>query len=214
MLKMKIIAINGSPRKKGNTARLLEEALRGALNTGTDTEMLHLADYSFGGCLGCEGCQDTFTCTIPDDMRKIYPKITEADGLILGSPTYFYNITALTKAFLERCYCLESFDQRDRSRWASILEAEGVRYASVIAVCEQHSAEDMGLTVPAMTKPLGSLGYRIVDEVRAVGFFDAGRVANDPSVLEEARSAGERLAGTVILKSKIAKTLTSKKSDK
>jgi multimeric flavodoxin WrbA len=176
--------------------------------------MLHLADYSFGGCLGCEGCQDTFTCTIPDDMRKIYPKITEADGLILGSPTYFYNITALTKAFLERCYCLESFDQRDRSRWASILEAEGVRYASVIAVCEQHSAEDMGLTVPAMTKPLESLGYRIVDEVRAVGFFDAGRVANDPSVLEEARSAGERLAGTVILKSKIAKTLTSKKSDK
>ncbi len=214
MFKMKIIAINGSPRKKGNTARLLEEALRGALNTGTDTEMLHLADYSFGGCLGCEGCQDTFTCTIQDDMRKIYPKIIEADGIILGSPTYFYNITALTKAFLERCYCLESFDKRDRSRWVSLLEAVGMRYASVIAVCEQHSAEDMGFTVPAMTKPLESLGYRIVDEVKAVNFFEAGKVAHDPSVLEEARSAGKRLAGTVMLKNEITKAFTTEKRDK
>lgn len=207
---MKILAINGSPRKKGNTARLLEEALRGALNSGIDTEMLHLADYSFGGCLGCEGCSSTFKCVLPDDMQKIYPKIEEADGLICGSPTYFYNVTALMKAFLERCYCFEAFDTRDRSIWASLFDDGPARYASVIVVCEQHSEEDMGFTVPAMTSSLEALGYRIIDRAKIMGIFEPGRVAEYSSALEEARDVGIRLAGTIKLRNKIAKSKEEK----
>jgi len=197
---MKILAVNGSPRKKGNTASLIERALEGASRLGAETKIIHLGDISISGCTGCEGCRDSFNCVIQDDMQDIYPQMLEADGLICASPTYFYNITSLMKAFIERCYCLENFDPQDRSRWVSAIEASGGKYASVISVCEQHSEEDMGFTAPAMTMSLQSLGYRVVDDLKAVGYFGPGVVRDNDSLMREAEDMGARLAGTILLR--------------
>ncbi len=79
-------------------------------------------------------------------MQKIYPLLIESDAIIFGSPTYFYNVTADVKAFIDRCYCFEVMSKEDRSLWMGINEVLGGRYAAVIAVCEQHSSEDMGGT--------------------------------------------------------------------
>ena len=151
---MKILGIVGSKRKNGNTSALVMSALESAQGYGVETELIFLGDYSIKGCTGCEGCRDTYKCVINDDMQKIYPLLMESDAIILGSPTYFYNVTADVKAFIDRCYCFEVMSKEDRSVWMGINEVLGGRYASVIAVCEQHSPEDMGYTGEAMAKPL------------------------------------------------------------
>ncbi|MDK2924712.1 MAG: hypothetical protein PWQ41_486 [Bacillota bacterium] len=197
---MKILGIVGSKRKKGNTSCLVQEAIRAAQNEGAETELIFLGDYSIKDCTGCEGCKHTYKCVINDDMQKIYPLLLEADGIILGSPTYFYNISADMKAFIDRCYSFEVFAEDDRSCWLSINEALGGKYAAVIAVCEQHDEKDMGFTPEAMSKSLEALGYRVVDTVRVLGLFKAGEALQDNKALEQSRKAGERLVRTIRLR--------------
>ncbi len=153
---MKILGIVGSKRKNGNTATLVQAALKSAEINGIETHIEYLGDYNINGCTGCEGCKDTYKCVVDDDMQKLYPLILEADAIILGSPTYFYNITSIVKAFLERLYCYEIFDKDDRSIWLPFNEVLGVKYATVIAICEQNNENDMGFTAEAMKLPLES----------------------------------------------------------
>ncbi len=200
---MRILAVVGSRRKKGNTASLVRAALEGARREGAETELVFLGDYTLRGCRGCEGCKDTYRCTVRDDMQKLYPLLLEANGLILGSPTYFYNVSADMKAFLDRLYSLEVFAENDRSCWVGLPEAMGGKYAAAIAVCEQHEEKYMGFTIEAMTKSLTDLGYRVVDTVKAVGFWGAGEVLGDQKTMRRAERAGERLVRTFKLRKQI-----------
>ncbi len=197
---MKILGIAGSKRKKGNTSILLQEALKAARKEGAETHLIFLGDYSIKDCLGCEGCKETYRCVINDDMQKIYPLLLESDGIILGSPTYFYNISADMKAFIDRCYCFEVFAEDDRSCWLSINEALGGKYAAVIAVCEQQDEKDMGFTPEAMSLALQALGYRVIDQVKALNLFKAGEALNDSDALQRSRRAGEKLVKTIRLR--------------
>lgn len=207
---MKILGIVGSKRKKGNTSILVQEALKSITKYEIDTQLIFLSDYEIKSCSGCEGCKDTFKCVIKDGMQDLYPLLLEADAIILGSPTYFYNITSDMKAFLERCYNFEVFDEDDRSVWTSVNEVLGGKYASVIAVCEQHDEKDMGFTAEAMAKPLEALGYRIIDKVKILELFKKGEALENKIALDEAKNAGDRLAKTLILRRDIEKKLKVK----
>ena len=122
---MKVIGVSGSPRKNGNTAYLVRAALTEMEKYDVEAVLIHLCEYAIGDCRGCEGCRESYRCVVRDDMQKLYPLLDEADALILGSPTYFYDVTALMKAFLDRLYCYEVFDEDDRSVWMSVNEARG-----------------------------------------------------------------------------------------
>lgn len=206
---MKILGIVGSQRKKGNTATLVKRALEGAKNEGAQTELLFLGDHVIKDCSGCEACQDTHRCVVDDDMQKIYPILMEADAIILGSPTYFYNVTAQVKAFIDRCYCFNVFTADDRSCWISINEALGGKYAVTVAVCEQHDERDMGFTSEAMSKPLEALGYRVVDNVKAIGLFEKGAACQDDEKMAQARRAGVKLAKVIKLRKETEAKLKS-----
>ena len=104
---MKVLAINGSPRKDRNTAIMLEHALKGAESKGAVTEMLHLYDSEFKGCVSCFACKvkdnpAPGTCFYKDGLSSILEKAMSADALILGSPIYFENVTGMMRSFLER----------------------------------------------------------------------------------------------------------------
>lgn len=104
---MKVIAINGSPRKNWNTATLLQKALEGAKSVGAQTEILHLYDLNFKGCISCFACKKKNSknvghCAMRDDLTNVLEKVLESDVLLLGSPIYFGNVTAAIRAFLER----------------------------------------------------------------------------------------------------------------
>ena len=103
----KIIAINGSPRKNWNTHTLLNKALEGAEAAGAETELVNLYDLNYTGCISCLACKvkngkSLGHCIVNDGLKPILEKIHTCDGLILGSPIYFGDITAMLRAFWER----------------------------------------------------------------------------------------------------------------
>ena len=108
---MKIYAINGGPRKKFNTAKLLQSALDGAAaapcSETVETEMIHLHDLNYKGCVSCFSCKRVGGksyghCAVKDDLAPVLEKLSQADGLIFGSPIYFGNVTGMMRSFLER----------------------------------------------------------------------------------------------------------------
>ncbi len=105
---MKVIAINGSPRKNGNTATLLQKALEGAAAQGADTELIHLYDLDFKGCRSCFACKivngpSEGRCAAKDDATPVLRRIEqEADAVLLGSPIYFAAMSGEMRSFLER----------------------------------------------------------------------------------------------------------------
>ena len=102
----KIIAINGSPRTKWNTAALLQNALDGSASAGAEVEMIDLYKLDFKGCISCFGCKrkgaKVETCIVKDALQPVLQRLREADGIILGSPIYFANVTGAMRSFLER----------------------------------------------------------------------------------------------------------------
>lgn len=103
---MKTIAINGSPRRDKNTAKILKAALRGASDAGTDIELIHLYDLNYKGCISCFQCKKKGSipchCYLMDELSPVLEKVLSADILLLGSPIYFQNVTSQMRAFLER----------------------------------------------------------------------------------------------------------------
>jgi multimeric flavodoxin WrbA len=99
---MKILGLSFSAREQGNTELLLEAVLAGARQQGAGTELYRVAAKDIKPCDGCGGCFKTGECPIKDDMQELYGKMLEADGIIFGSPVYFYNITAQGKAVIDR----------------------------------------------------------------------------------------------------------------
>lgn len=104
---MKVIGINGSPRKKWNTATLVAKALEGAAAQGAETELVHLYDLDFKGCRSCFACKTRGgksygKCVLNDDLAPVLEKIAAADALVIGSPIYFGTVTGETRSFLER----------------------------------------------------------------------------------------------------------------
>ena len=105
---MKIIALNGSPRRNGNTATLLHKALEGAAAAGAETECVDLYTLDYKGWVSCFSCKrkdrEHGHCAIKDDLAPVLEKVREADAVIFGSPIYFMNLTSGMQAFLERFF--------------------------------------------------------------------------------------------------------------
>ncbi len=104
---MKVMAINGSPRKNWNTATLLKKALKGAASQGAETELVHLYDLKFTGCTSCFACKirggkSYGRCAVKDDLAPVLRKVEAIDALILGSPIYFSDVSGEMRSFLER----------------------------------------------------------------------------------------------------------------
>jgi multimeric flavodoxin WrbA len=103
---MKIVAFNGSARKNGNTTHLLNLVLEEAAAAGIETELIELAGRPLRGCIACYKCferKNNF-CAVEDDAINEYiSKMQAADGILLGSPTYFADVSAGMKALIERC---------------------------------------------------------------------------------------------------------------
>ena len=104
---MKVLGVNGSPRKKWNTATLLEKALEGAASQGAETKSFHLYELNYKGCVSCFGCKTKDgksygRCAMQDDLTPILKTIDEVDGIILASPIYFGTVTGEMRSFMER----------------------------------------------------------------------------------------------------------------
>lgn len=189
-----ILGIEGSPRKNGNSHRMLQAILEGASSGKPLSRCVHLRDYRYEPCVGCEKCRKDKICTrFKDGMTLLYPELMSCRGLVLVSPVHNYNVTAWMKAFVDRLYCFYEFQDTSPRQWSSRLAGQG-RKAVIAAVAEQADKRDMGFTLDAMRLPLEALGYEIVTEIPVLGIFDRGGIKSHPHILEGARQAGTRLA--------------------
>jgi multimeric flavodoxin WrbA len=106
-----IIGINGSPRKNGMTAKLVRKILRSCEKNGAKTIHIDLIDKKISPCLGCysynkKSCK--YPCIQKDDMQEIYKLLLKANGMVIGSPSYWFSVSGLMKNFLDRLTCLEN----------------------------------------------------------------------------------------------------------
>ncbi len=102
---MKVVAFNGSPRQKGNTAMLLNTVLAELQKGGVETELIQLGGKKIHGCMACLKCFENQNkrCSIDNDiLNELVDKMIEADGIIIGSPTYFANVSTEVKALIDR----------------------------------------------------------------------------------------------------------------
>jgi multimeric flavodoxin WrbA len=104
---MKVVALNGSPRKGGNTEIMIREVFKPLENAGIETELIQVGGKEVRGCIACGKCAEmkNQTCVITKDgVNDIIQKLIEADGIILGSPTYFADMSSDLKAVLDRAF--------------------------------------------------------------------------------------------------------------
>ncbi len=188
---MKVLGLFGSPRRGGNTDILLEEALKGAEEEGAEIERLYLSGLKITPCLECRGCDETGSCIIQDDMEKIYPKLLEADIIILASPIFFYGVTAWAKALIDRSQAVwaRKYLVKDPTMRKKGKRRKGF-FISVGATKGRKVFEGAILTVKYFFDALnvdhaGELVYRGVD--------GKGEILNHPDALGQAREAGRRL---------------------
>ena len=106
---MQLLAINGSPRRKHNTAQLLEKVVEGALSTGARAELVHLGPLKYSGCISCFQCKKIGgkhygRCALNDELTPVLDKAHEADVIVMGSPFYFSVESSLMRACMERLW--------------------------------------------------------------------------------------------------------------
>jgi len=178
---MKITAIVGSPRSNGNTSCLVDEALQEAARQGLETEKIMLGEHRVGPRLGHENCPSFSECQQKDDAPWILEKFREADGIILGSPVYYYTITAQMKAFIDRHYFLYTHGIPLEARCAGTVVVAG-------GAGLERTDRDLRRFARMMT------GMPEEKVVSMSGYASKpGDVKSDASLLEEARALGARM---------------------
>jgi len=118
---MKILAIAGSPRRKGNSNYLVDVALKAAEKLGAETEKIVLSDFKVAPCQGHNNCGSRDTCVQKDDANWILDRLCEADGVIFSTPVYYYNVSAQLKALIDRTYFLYMHDRKPKSQAVGLI---------------------------------------------------------------------------------------------
>ncbi|HBZ53814.1 MAG TPA: flavodoxin family protein [Syntrophobacteraceae bacterium] len=187
-----IVAIYGSPRRRGNSSRLLDEAVLGAQSEGATVEKIVLRDLKMSPCLEIYGCKKEGRCVIQDDFQTVREQLLACSGIMLASPIFFYTVSAHTKILMDRCqslwvkkYWIDQIDRHERQ-----MTRKGL-FISVGATRGKKLFDGTLLTVKYFFDVLDaelwqSLLYRGLDL--------EGDVLQHPDYLDEARQAGKNLA--------------------
>jgi multimeric flavodoxin WrbA len=187
-----IVAIYGSPRRRGNTATLLKHAVKGAADAGAQVDEIILRDLKMSPCLEIYACKKEGKCAIKDDFQNVVDQILSADGLILASPIFFYTVSAHTKILMDRCQSLwvkkywidkVPFGQWEPKRKGLFISAgatKGKKLFNGVLLTVKYFFDVLDMEL------FGSLLYR--------GLEFEEDVLTHPEYLEEAYEAGKGLA--------------------
>lgn len=186
---MKVIAFLGSPREKGNTELLLNEALKGIGEAEHEIRIFRLNLMNIRPCQNCGGCEETGVCVIKDDMCDIFDAIREADRIILASPIFFFGLSAQAKIMVDRCqafwcekYLLKKpIPEGPYGRKGLLLLVGGMKREEGIR-CSETTAKAFFRTISVPNHE--TLGFLGVDA--------KGAILEHPTALREAAEAGKK----------------------
>jgi len=185
---VKILGIMGSPRIKGNTDLLLDEALKGARSQSAEVEKIIVDKLKIAPCREYYGCLKDGNCVIRDDMDEIYPKLLTADGIIIASPMFFYGLTAQLKALIDRCQALWARKYVLKSLPAA--KRKGA-FIGVGATRGKQLFDGSRLTIKYFFQ---AFGVEYVDELLIRDVDKRGEIKQHPTALSDAFGLGKRLA--------------------
>jgi len=190
---LKLLGISGSPRRGGNTDRLLNEAITGAAGKGAQVKHIVLADFDIAPCAHCDGCIQTGgRCVIEDDMQQIHTDIREYDRFIVASPIYFMGVTAQVKAMIDRCQAMWVIKHllklpvgldKDVPRKGAFISAGGTNYSNLFTG-----------SIVTMKSWYKTLDIEYTEELLVPGMDSYGALAGQPAALARAFSLGQQLA--------------------
>jgi multimeric flavodoxin WrbA len=179
---MEIVAILGSPRVNGNTSYLMDQALEEARSFGIETTKIALTQYQINPCQGHDKCEDFASCPQEDDTESIVGKIYGADGIILASPVYFYNVTGQLKTFVDR----NRFYRRHKWKMQA-------RCAGIIVVATAAGIEDTTNALIQFIKLTSKIPPEKVIQVQGFARIE-GEIKSNTAMIEEARKLGRYMA--------------------
>ncbi len=132
----RIVILNGSPRKNGNTSELVKAFSEGAKQSGNEVVTFHLDSMDIHGCKGCFGGHSSRECPCvqKDDMAKIYPAVKESDVVVLATPLYYWNMSGQLRTAFDRLFALEEGD-------GNLLRGHG-RSSALLMAAEGHGFDD------------------------------------------------------------------------
>ncbi len=169
----KIVILNGSPRKKGNTSTLIKAFTQGAESTSHTVTEFFLNSMNIRGCKGCFGGHSgrDCPCVQRDDMDKIYPAVRECDVIVLASPLYYWNMSGQIRTAVDRLFALEEGDE-------NLLRGHG-RASALLMAAEGHDFEDVLLYYNHL---MGHLKWNNLGHVLSGGNGDIGDIEGKPEV--------------------------------
>jgi len=190
---LKLLCISGSPRRGGNTDRLMNEAIIGAAGKGAQVKHIVLADLDIAPCAHCDGCVQTGgRCVLEDDMQEIHADIREYDRFIVASPIYFMGLTAQVKAMIDRCQALWVIKHmlklpvglgKDIPRKGAFISAGATNYGNLFTG-----------SVVTMKSWYKTLDIEYAADLLIPGMDSYNALAGQPAALEQATSLGRQIA--------------------
>jgi multimeric flavodoxin WrbA len=192
---IKIVAVYGSPRRKGNTSLLLKKAVQGARESGAEVDEVVLRDLEISPCLEIYGCKETGRCVIQDDFQRVLDQIQASEGIMLASPIFFYAVSAHTKMLIERCQSLWVqkywIDKVPYGQWKP--KRKGL-FISVGATKGEKLFDGALLTIKYFFDVLDTQLWKALLH-RGLDF--EGDVLKHPEFLEEAYSTGKEICRSI-----------------
>jgi multimeric flavodoxin WrbA len=181
-----VLILKGSPRLKGNSATLAEQVFAGAETAGAQVESVYLSGLEINPCDACDACQvDDGGCIVEDDMQSLYPKLRQADVIVIASPIYYFTISAQTKQFIDRWYALE----RDHGS-----ELRGKKLAIVLVFGDTDLYTSGGINAIHTFESIARyIGLDIAGMVYGTA-EDVGDAEKQPELMAKAFKLGESLA--------------------
>lgn len=176
---MKILFVNGSPRLNGNTKTALDEISRGLRSNipGAEIETIDVTKYRLSGCVNCDSCmKNGGSCVQPDDSTEVIQKVYVADAVILGTPVYYWGMTAQMKAFVDKFYCKDELFRKQKKK------------LGIVAVgAADLDDREYGLIREQFACICDYLGWDLVFSY-SVSAFEKGDLAGDSAKLQELNS--------------------------
>lgn len=181
----RILGFVGSPKRDGNTGILMQRFMKGVAEAGGESKIHWLNLLKVMPCQACGYCQTHDHCVINDDLTPILLEIPKADGIVIGSPVYFFQVSAQTKALIDRFYSFLNPDFTHRL-------GTGKRTAMIYAQGspEQHAFDPyFDLTARA----LKTIGMNVAMTLVAANLQEHGEVLHRPELLAEAQQMGRKM---------------------
>lgn len=204
---MKVIGINASPRKRANTQTLVEAVLEGAAENGAETRIVNLRELAIHGCLGCEGCKKQLgKCVQKDDLSTLLQDMTRYDAIVMGTPVYWYHVSAQFKMLVDRLYCFFEFGENPDTGEQTINSAfpSGKNLLFIISRGDPEPPkfysqfyDHLNEWLALIPISLGAANYKFLHQY-ATG-FDRKTAASDPEMLGKAKALGAGFLSTASL---------------